>query len=178
MNLDVVPIHKHPEYLKDCCSLINEEWKRSDTARLHSLQSSGDHLPVSLILLHDKKLIGHLKLSNIPSLKHACFVESVVIVKELRGKGFGRFLMKKAEEYAQNNLCLNTVYLSTKGQEEFYKKLGYYKCTPISIYGSFIPDTKLQTKQNLTTQKDVPIPPPLPITNKLIPLKTYMKKVI
>lgn len=29
---------------------------------------------------------------------------------------------------------LSTLYLSTLGQENFYKKLGYYECEPVSLY--------------------------------------------
>lgn len=179
MDLTVVPIHKHPEYLQDCCNLINKEWKRSDTARLHSLQVSSDHLPTSLILLKGTKLIGHLKLSVIPSIPNACFMESVVIDSNLRGKGYGTFLMNKAEHYAQKCLCLDAIYLSTKGQEEFYKKLGYTECTPISIYGTFM--SKVSTKQvdnevSKYIPKSGPPPPPLPNSNHLVNIKTFMKK--
>lgn len=178
MNLIVVPIHKYPEYLQDCCNLINSEWKRSDAARLHSLQGSSDKLPTSLILLQDKKLIGHLKLSVIPSIRCACFVESVIIDTNLRGKGFGKLLMCKAEEYAKNILNLDTIYLSTRGQEKFYEKLGYIECSPISIYGSFVPTQIFKTNQKvaLSTSNNVPSPPPLPKSDKLVITKTYMKK--
>lgn len=178
MTIIVVPIHKYLEYLQDCCNLINSEWKRSDTARLHSLQSSSDTLPTSLILLQDKKLIGHIKLSGIPSIRSACFVESVVIDSKIRGKGFGKMLMNKAEEYAKNTLNVDTIYLSTKGQELFYKKIGYNECSPISIYGSFIPTQMFKISQELAkcTSNNVPPPPPLPKSQKTVITKTYMKK--
>lgn len=178
MSLIVVPIHKYPEYLKECCSLINREWKRSETARLYSLQNSSDNLPTSLILLEDKRLIGHLKLSIIPSIKNACFVESVVINPNLRGKGYGKFLMKEAEHYVKNILNLDTIYLSTKGQEKFYEKLGYNECLPISIYGNFLRKDVLKPKQEFTKYKpdNVPPPPPPPTLKNFVVTKTYLKK--
>lgn len=188
MQLEILPIHRHPEYLEACCKLINEEWKRSDTARLHSLNSSCDQLPTSLILLLDKKLIGHLKLSVIPSIKNACFVESVVIDNKLRGKGYGSYLMKKAEEHCKQILNLKSIYLSTHGQEDFYSKLGYTRCEPVSIYGNFI--SKNNFEQKISPEKinknnvkniigilaPVPPPPPLPVNMLPVKKKFFMKK--
>lgn len=167
MELQVAALHKYPEHLTSCCRLLNEEWKRSETARLRSLECSSDKLPTSLILLANKTLIGHCKLSPIPSITDACFVESVVIDRSLRGKGYGSYLMTKAEDYCKHCLGLNAIYLATKGQEGFYKKLGYNVCAPVSIYGGFTPNfSTLYDKINTKTEQN--------ITNKLT--KTYMNK--
>lgn len=188
MELKVLLLHKHPKYILDTCHLINEEWKRSETARLRSLENSCDTLPTCLILLQDNTVIGHAKLSTIPSIKDSCFIESVVISKNLRGKGYGTYLMKKVEEFCKNELHLNSIHLSTKGQEKFYSKLGYIECQPISIYGSSISNQfeKSQFKcsgvgPKLTTN-NCPKPPPLPnnvpgaeITQQK---KTYMYKTL
>ncbi|XP_050297065.1 N-alpha-acetyltransferase 80 [Anthonomus grandis grandis] len=183
MTLSVVPIHKQPQFLRACCDLVNSEWKRSDTARLRSLESSCDHLPVSLILIKEGSLIGHLKLSIIPSIKEGCFVESVVIKQDHRGQGYGTVLMKEAEKYCKNFLHLKVIYLSTKGQEKFYHKLGYEECAPISIYGSFGVSSQVKSfKDNKCVKKVVsenaPMAPPLPvhINNSGNSLKTYMRK--
>lgn len=187
MELSVLPLHKHHEYLLQCCYLINDEWKRSETARLRSLESSCDGLPVSLVLINENKVIGHAKLSAIPSINNGCFVESVVISKTLRGQGFGSYLMQKAEEYSSRQLGMSCIYLSTKGQEEFYRKLGYCECEPISIYGGVSVPKKLifencvnNTRQN--SNIDVPKPPPMPKT--IVPdenctkRKTFMFKTV
>ncbi|XP_018579352.1 N-acetyltransferase 6 [Anoplophora glabripennis] len=185
MSLSVLPLHKHPEYLTDCCRLINDEWKRSDTARMHSLQASCDRLPTSLVLLENKTVVGHLKLTSIPSIRKACFLESVVIDRKLRGKGYGTVLMRKAEEYCKDFLSLDTIYLSTKGQEPFYSKLGYTECLPISIYGSYIPNSTAPRQKTETDKSSVvqnaPPPPPLPVTKTTTAnnsTKTFMKKQI
>lgn len=171
-ELSVVQLHRYPEHLMGCCQLINEEWKRSETARLRSLECSRDNLPTCLILLKNKLVIGHCKLSVIPSIRDACFVESVVIDKNLRGKGYGTYLMEKVEDYCKNCLHLNTIYLSTKGQENFYKKLGYNVCAPISIYGGYTPNfSKFNDKVNSMIKPSN--------NNKLTnQTKTYMNKVI
>lgn len=49
--------------------------------RLHSLEASSDSLPTSLILVKNeenncKAVIGHSKISPIPSMSDSCFVES------------------------------------------------------------------------------------------------------
>lgn len=177
-EISVVPIHKHREYLLECCKLINDEWKRSETARLRSLESSCDYLPTNLILLKDKIVIGHVKLSLIPSMKDACFVESVVIHKKLRGQGFGSLLMKETENYCQNHLHLNIIYLSTKGQEKFYEKLGYQECEPISLYGGYFP-RNIPKSVNVNTSG--PPAPPMPQNKFSLPQtqqKTYMCKLL
>lgn len=55
---------------------------------------------------------------------------------------------------------MNFVYLSTIDKQEFYSKLGYVQCQPVSIYGSY----------SGTTNK-------LKMVSVIIPSrKTYMKK--
>ncbi|CAH0551822.1 unnamed protein product [Brassicogethes aeneus] len=180
MTLKLLPLHKNAEYMLECCKLINEEWKRSETARLRSLEGSCDKLPTCLILLEDKKVIGHVKLSVIGSIKEACFLETVVISKDLRGKGFGSVLMKKTEEYCREFLKLKTIFLSTKGQEGFYRKLGYSDCKPVSIYGGGtnlaenIPN--IEPSENIILHSGPP-PPPIPSHLKIMSNpKTFMKK--
>ncbi|KAL5283520.1 NAT6 family protein [Megaselia abdita] len=134
---NVVPIHEYPELMQQCCDLINSEWPRSDTARMRSLETSCDTLPVCLILTTDglRQVIAHCKLSPIPGKKNACFCESVVVHQNHRGQGFGRLIMKCAEDYCRLMLDLDSVYLSTTDQEGFYEKIGYEYCAPVSMYG-------------------------------------------
>jgi predicted N-acetyltransferase YhbS len=92
-------------------------------------------------------VLAHLKLTPIPSIPTACFIESVVVWKSLRGQGIGRYLMAEAEKYCKFTLRMETIYLSTLDKEDFYKKLGYEPCPPVSIFGgpcngSFNPVTK------------------------------------
>lgn len=174
MDLDVVLLHKHPEYKEQCCRLINEEWKRSETARMRTLDNSSDNLPTSLVLIRDKNVLGHCRLSIIPSISTSCFIETVVIDKSLRGIGLGSYLMKKAEEYCESTLRLERIYLSTKDQVSFYSKLGYCMCEPVSIYGSFTPiaatyepklvgGDDLDLKSGGSVLRCGPSPPPLPL---------------
>lgn len=169
MDLPVVPLHRHPQYMMECCRLINSEWPRSETARLRSLECSADTLPTCLILLKDNKVIGHCKLSLIPAIPDGCFIESVVIEKGLRCQGYGKYLMEKVEQYCQEFLNLRIIYLSTKGQELFYMKIGYSICEPVSIYGSYIPRNQILNKN---ISNDVQIIP------KNLNSKVYMCKTL
>ncbi|XP_072929654.1 N-alpha-acetyltransferase 80 [Epargyreus clarus] len=169
-DLKLLLLHEHPQYLKECCVLINQEWPRSETARMMSLQASCDQLPTSLILVRDGKVLGHCKLTSIPSMPNSCFIETVVICKSMRGKKLGTYLMQQVEDYCKNVLKLEMVHLSTKGQENFYAKLGYELCAPVSIYGNNVtsfkaPEIKresLPQPKNTANNGTTPLPPPPP----------------
>lgn len=197
-NLQVIKLHENPQYLKPCCELINDEWPRSETARMMSLQASCDQLPTSLILINDQRLLlGHCKLTAIPSMPNSCFIETVIISKAMRGRKLGTFLMKEVEKYCKNVLRLDMIHLSTKGQENFYAKLGYELCAPVSIYGSsVINDTKMVSKIDFVPKHNVhinnmastplppppPPPPPMPnlqsVNSNIKTSKTFMFKYI
>lgn len=142
-------IHKYPELRDMCCQLINSEWPRSNVARMRSLDSSRDKLPTNLVLTTDenKTVLAHCKLTPVPSDKTSCFVESVVVAKDQRGRGLGTLIMQHAEKYCEETLKLKQIYLSTIGQEGFYEKLGYCICPPISIYGSSIFGNQTKTRK-------------------------------
>lgn len=155
-DYEVVPVHHHPELRLQTADLINSQWPRSQMARIVTLQASSDNLPCNLIAtkMKNKVVVGHLKLTPIPSDRSSCFVESVVVAKCFRGQGIGSLLMQKAEMYCKDQLGIETIYLSTIDQQRFYSRLGYDICEPINIFGnrSFI--------RNSTTKK------------------TYMKKLL
>nr|XP_026498907.1 N-acetyltransferase 6 isoform X2 [Vanessa tameamea]XP_026498908.1 N-acetyltransferase 6 isoform X2 [Vanessa tameamea] len=191
-GLQVLQLHRYPQYLKPCCKLINEEWPRSETARMMSLEASCDQLPTSLILINaDGIILGHCKLTPIPSIPNSCFIETVVISKSMRGQKLGTYLMKEVEKYCKNVLKLEMVHLSTKGQENFYAKLGYEFCAPISIYGNSVVSNNIakdsKTKNDVMptkigTNKTAPPPPPMPqpviIQSTIKTSKTYMFKYL
>lgn len=56
MQMELVPIHAAPHEHKldiktQCCQILNDEWPRSETLRLRSLDSSRDDLPMCLALV-------------------------------------------------------------------------------------------------------------------------------
>ncbi|XP_015601747.1 N-acetyltransferase 6 isoform X2 [Cephus cinctus] len=178
----VVPLHSRPEMIKNCCILINSEWPRSETARLRTLNMSCDDFPTCLILLNGDRVVGHCKISLISSMSDSCFIESVVIDYERRSQGLGSILMQGAEEYVAKKGIKN-IYLTTRGQEQFYLKNGYNICEPINLYGytSFITSSPMTKEKARYIVSAGPPPPPMPINVKkphlpIVSAKTYMVK--
>ncbi|KAL5008665.1 hypothetical protein ScPMuIL_014246 [Solemya velum] len=75
-------------------------------------------------------VVGHSRLSSVVGRDASCLIESVVVRRDLRGKGFGKELMKKSEEFARRS-GFTTMYLSTHDKQEFYRHIGYSVCEPI-----------------------------------------------
>ena len=55
-EMELIAIHSAPSECKDdiktqCCEILNDEWPRSQTLRLRSLNSSRDDLPLCLALV-------------------------------------------------------------------------------------------------------------------------------
>lgn len=56
---------------------------------------------MSLVLLDTTKndlLIGHARLCQLPNEENACWIESIVVNRALRGLGIGRVLMLELEK--------------------------------------------------------------------------------
>ncbi|XP_054633721.1 N-alpha-acetyltransferase 80 [Dunckerocampus dactyliophorus] len=142
----VTPIHLRPDLLVPCADLVNAEWQRSQAARVHSLQKSCPDFPICLVLLMQgtgeaERLLGHARLSRVVGHSGSLFVESVVVSKEERGKGYGRTLMEETERYAKSR-GFKRLCLTTHDKQHFYTHLGYTLSTPVQNTGamaSFVP---------------------------------------
>ncbi|TKS77295.1 N-acetyltransferase 6 [Collichthys lucidus] len=144
-KIHAVPIHRRPDLLVPCADLVNSEWQRSQAARVHSLQKSCPEFPVCLILLQGHKeteqLLGHARLSRVVGHTSSLFVESVVVSKAERGKGYGRTLMEEIERYAKSR-GFKRLCLTTHDKQHFYAHIGYTLTTPVQNAGamtSFVP---------------------------------------
>ncbi|XP_030590260.1 N-alpha-acetyltransferase 80 [Archocentrus centrarchus] len=144
-KIRIVPIHLRPDLLAPCSDLVNSEWQRSQAARIHSLQKSCSEFPVNLVLLQGRReterLLGHARLSRVVGRSSSLFVESVVVSKAERGKGYGRTLMEETECYARNR-GFKRLCLTTHDKQHFYAHLGYVLSTPVQNAGAmtaFIP---------------------------------------
>ncbi|XP_070765886.1 N-alpha-acetyltransferase 80 [Enoplosus armatus] len=140
-----VPIHRRPDLLVPCADLVNSEWQRSQAARIHSLQKSCPEFPVCLVLLRGhretERLVGHARLSRVVGHSSSLFVESVVVSKAERGKGYGRTLMEEIERYAKSR-AFKRLCLTTHDKQHFYAHLGYVLSTPVQNAGAmtaFVP---------------------------------------
>ncbi|XP_057410846.1 hyaluronidase-3 isoform X4 [Balaenoptera acutorostrata] len=136
-ELTLEPVHCRPELLDACADLINEQWPRSRTSRLHSLGQSSDAFPLCLMLLSPRPtpeaapiVVGHARLSRVLDQPQSLLVETVVVARALRGRGFGRRLMEGLEAFAQAR-GFRRLHLTTHDQLHFYAHLGYQLGEPV-----------------------------------------------
>lgn len=136
-ELTLEPVHCRPELLDACADLINEQWPRSRASRLHSLGQSSDAFPLCLMLLSPSPtpeaapiVVGHARLSRVLDRPQSLLVETVVVARALRGRGFGRRLMEGLEVFAQAR-GFRRLHLTTHDQLQFYAHLGYQLGEPV-----------------------------------------------
>lgn len=145
--LEVIPIHHCLEYCDAAVALLEEQWPHEKVIRANRLRSmtelSCDSLPCHFVLLRadpaakgERTVIGHslLQQADGRSDGKSAIMYSVVIRRDLRGKGYGRVIMKETETYALMQ-GYSHMYLSTEDQQGFYHRLGYQECEPITSLG-------------------------------------------
>lgn len=81
-------------------------------------------------------VLGHVRLVPVPSDEKACFIESMVVHNDFRGKGVGSFLISEAEKFCEQVLHLKSIYLSTYDSGEFYMKIGFNITSAICVFGN------------------------------------------
>ncbi|XP_054450810.1 N-alpha-acetyltransferase 80 [Pteronotus mesoamericanus] len=136
-ELTLEPVHRRPELLDACADLINEQWPRSHASRVHSLGQSSDNFPLCLMLLSPHPVsgkapivVGHARLSRVLDRPQSLLVETVVVARALRGRGFGRCLMEGLEVFARAR-GFRRLHLTTHDQLRFYAHLGYQLGEPV-----------------------------------------------
>ncbi|XP_028438415.1 N-alpha-acetyltransferase 80 [Perca flavescens] len=147
-RIRAVPIYRRPDLLLPCADLVNSEWRRSQAARLHSLQKSCPEFPVCLVLLQGRgeteRLLGHARLSQVVGHGGSLFVESVVVSRAERGKGHGRTLMEETERYAKSR-GFKRLCLTTHDKQHFYAHLGYALSMPVQNAGAMTAFVPMET---------------------------------
>ncbi|EHB14833.1 N-acetyltransferase 6, partial [Heterocephalus glaber] len=136
-ELTLEPVHCRPELMDACADLINDQWPRSRASRLHSLGQSSDAFPLCLLLLSPHPtaeaspiVVGHARLSRVLDRPQSLLVETVVVARALRGRGFGRRLMEGLEDFARVR-GFRRLHLTTHDQLYFYAHLGYHLGEPV-----------------------------------------------
>lgn len=81
-------------------------------------------------------VLGHLRLVKVPADDKACFIESMVIHHNFRGKGIGSYFIHEAEKFCEQVLHLKSIFLSTYDSGEFYMKIGFQLTSAICVYGN------------------------------------------
>ena len=83
----------------------------------------------------DKEIVGFLVLGREPN--KVGHIVTIDVIKGMRGKGVGRYLMKTAEEWAQSH-GLGIIYLETADDnrlaQKFYTSHGFKKVEEIANY--------------------------------------------
>lgn len=137
-----------------CADLVNSEWQRSQAARVHSLQKSCQEFPICLVLLRGppegERLLGHSRLSRVIGHSSSLFVESVVVSKAERGRGYGRTLVEETERYARHR-GFRRLCLTTHDKQHFYAHLGYVLSTPVQNAGAMAAFVPMETLLRFST---------------------------
>lgn len=81
-------------------------------------------------------VLAHLRLVPIPAHTKACFIESMIVHHDFRGKGIGSFFIKQTEKFCEEVLKLKSIFLSTYDSGEFYMKIGFNLTSAINVYGN------------------------------------------
>ncbi|XP_063267680.1 N-alpha-acetyltransferase 80 isoform X1 [Prinia subflava] len=191
-ELILVPLHQRPELLEACAKLLGEEWGKSRTSRLHTLQRSSDTFPACLLLLRSQgrsespaaregpcELVGHARLSRVVGRPHDLFVESVVVARALRGQGYGRRLMEATEQWARAR-GFRCLHLTTHDKQHFYAHLGFVLGEPVQSVAFLSPAISSEVLRLFsspsgaataitTTRPWVPAAPPPPLPPVTVP---------
>ncbi|XP_046895391.1 N-alpha-acetyltransferase 80 [Hypomesus transpacificus] len=145
-----IPLHQRPDLLMPCADLVNAEWQRSRAARLHALRKSCPGFPVCLVLVRGAEaLVGHARLSRVVGRSDSLFVESVVVSKAERGRGYGRTLMEETEVYARGR-GFKRLCLTTHDKQHFYAHLGYRLSAPVQNAGAMTSFVSMEVLQRFS----------------------------
>eukprot|EP01095_Lingulamoeba_sp_RSL-Kostka_P010097 TRINITY_DN355_c0_g9_i1.p1 TRINITY_DN355_c0_g9~~TRINITY_DN355_c0_g9_i1.p1 ORF type:complete len:221 (+),score=69.10 TRINITY_DN355_c0_g9_i1:129-791(+) len=154
------------DILNQMIDILNSFWSRSNSARMISFKNSSISLPINIILLtrnndnddnndddddDDFVPVAHSKISAVDDgqeeNENSILIESVIVDETKRGFGYGKKIMQLSETLALTK-GFNTVYLSTKDAENFYKHLGYEECeNHVTCLGA---SSKFLNKQQLS----------------------------
>lgn len=140
VKMQLLPLHDHPELMPAVCTMLNNQWPRSDTARIMWLRGSTPTLPTSYVLVDtEHNVLGHARVAA--SLRVggttsgiSGIVTSVIIHPEHRRKGMGRSLLSLVEACCRHRF--GRVVLWTSDQVSFYESCGYVKCSPLRVVSS------------------------------------------
>ncbi|OTF77200.1 hypothetical protein BLA29_007320 [Euroglyphus maynei] len=109
-TLKLVKIHENTHLIDQCIQILNEEWPRESQKRMATMKRSSDNFPICLALINSddpEKVIGFVKLTSEKPFNPVIFVESLVVVKEYRGKGIGYYyLTPKCNNNGNNKILM------------------------------------------------------------------------
>jgi predicted N-acetyltransferase YhbS len=132
INPVITPLYAVPEHIPGAASLIHHEfWREVQGASVERMQARlslalrADALPLSLVALHDKQLIGVVNLVDNDDEDHLQWhpwLAGMVVAEPWRGQGVGSALVLALLAQARE-LRYARVYFGTDGPG-FYTRLG------------------------------------------------------
>jgi len=142
----LIRLYDRKDLIRDCAILINEEWRMSETAREHMVERSANAEPPMAFLLMDNErneLLGYARLFWVLNINegNCLMIDTVVIRREMRGRGLGKLFMNELKTEAIERGC-KMLLLTTEDKVEFYIKCGYRRCqdlVPIADLGKKFP---------------------------------------
>eukprot|EP00045_Choanoeca_perplexa_P012337 m.134204 g.134204 ORF g.134204 m.134204 type:complete len:210 (-) comp15971_c0_seq11:82-711(-) len=168
VGLELIPVHEIQDQalIERIAEALNAQWKRSLSARLHSLKKSTPEFPMTVALVDTNQapaaVVGTAKLSRALEDSNHALVESVLVVPGSRGQGIGRLMMAKCEYFLAGNGCTR-VLLSTHDQEGFYRRIGYrdgYVVSPLSTLTSRLKGVIEPVNPSIATDNPIGISTP------------------
>ena len=141
MRLRIEYLADHPDLAPSLARWHYDEWQGlipnwSYQTALEELRSHRHRaaIPTTVVAFRGEVLVGSASLlvEDVPEWRHLTpWVASVYVVPSERGTGVGSQLVQHVVAVA-GRLGVQTVYLLTPGQAEFYRRLGWSEVTPAS----------------------------------------------
>ncbi|KAI1277978.1 hypothetical protein HDE_14565 [Halotydeus destructor] len=120
-NVVLLPLHKcTKDIVEKTCDLLNTQWPRSRTARLHSLKQSRDSYPCHWICVtNTNQVISHVRLVREGK---GFFIESLIVAPSHRGQNIGAKLLDKLQSKLNpTKWCL----FCEDELESYYRKMNF-----------------------------------------------------
>ncbi|QTA37405.1 GNAT family N-acetyltransferase [Thermosipho ferrireducens] len=134
--------------LKRCWAIRKKVFIEEQNVPEEEELDSRDNEAVHFLLTANEKDIGTCRVRHIAPF--VLKVERVAIIKEYRGLGYGKLLMKYVEKYSRENKIKKLVLNSQLHVKDFYEQLGFISDTNnIVFYEAGIPHIKMEKVINL-----------------------------
>lgn len=100
-----------------------KEWEKADLEH-YGRKVNWDKKDFNIVVKENNKIVGSLRMYIRVGI---CYIDSVIVSSELRGRGIGKILMDKAEELAKKNKVHKIYFHTGKDWDfvNFYEGLGY-----------------------------------------------------
>ncbi|MDP4090326.1 MAG: GNAT family N-acetyltransferase [Bacillota bacterium] len=131
MVIEKIKIDDIPDLLQLYTELTPYKIPIEDSIRIYE-EILRDNQYLILVAKDVDKIVGSILAVSCKCLScggdNFLVLEDVIVKEELRGKGIGKMLMKKIDEFAVANHCLYAIVVSSahrKGAHKFYESVGF-----------------------------------------------------